>query len=609
MRTGRTSMMRAPEWRSLVRIPDCEPVNEIAASPRCLERHRQQRHRDALAARQQHVELAPRRRRRHRARQRQQLVGGLAHRRDHDDHALAQRHRRGHAIGDAPEPRRIGDARAAIFLHDDRLHASHLYVARLSIIPALFSPNVLPPSRRPAGPARPPARTLRTSAPPRRRPPSITPDRPGQSRSPARTTTTAARAEYDALDRARARARRRAAPRSRRTSSSSSTRISIAATSKRPTTSSSRRRRSGIPRSSPARSRTTALRDAAVRIEQAFKKRGAHEEVLVALVLELTLAPGDAAVRARYDEIAGWLRAGGATESEMRRDRRRPRPRHRRSRDRGAPVAVALRRRRADARSTSSATTPASPAIRSASAAGRARAATTCARILQGGPRPSTAYDLARLYLRISKPDEAVAKLRAHQDAAAGRRADPRAHRALGRQAGDAARRHQRGRPARAGARRRRRRRARVHRRHRGASPQARRAAPVRRRDRHGARSARRRHARVRGGAPAAADATARSGSSWRACGSAASSPSSTTRTSTSSQLEPQLKKVEAFHAAAHKQFPGEPIHPSLAGALFEVGRGYYNAGRVRQGDGVPRALARPSSRRRRRSSRWARSA
>ena len=46
-------------------------------------------------------------------------------------------------------------------------------------------------------------------------------------------------------------------------------------------------------------------------------------------------------------------------------------------------------------------------------------------------------------------------------------------------------------------------------------------------------------------------------------------------------QLEPQLKKVEAFHAAAQKQFPGEPLHPSMAGALFEVGRGYFNVGRL----------------------------
>ncbi len=33
MRTGRTSMMRAPEWRSLVRMPDCEPVKLIASRP------------------------------------------------------------------------------------------------------------------------------------------------------------------------------------------------------------------------------------------------------------------------------------------------------------------------------------------------------------------------------------------------------------------------------------------------------------------------------------------------------------------------------------------------------------------------------------------------
>ncbi len=31
---GRTSMMRAPEWRSLVKMPDCEPVNEMASTPR-----------------------------------------------------------------------------------------------------------------------------------------------------------------------------------------------------------------------------------------------------------------------------------------------------------------------------------------------------------------------------------------------------------------------------------------------------------------------------------------------------------------------------------------------------------------------------------------------
>ncbi len=34
MRWGRTSMMRASKWRSLVRMPDCEPVKEMASKPR-----------------------------------------------------------------------------------------------------------------------------------------------------------------------------------------------------------------------------------------------------------------------------------------------------------------------------------------------------------------------------------------------------------------------------------------------------------------------------------------------------------------------------------------------------------------------------------------------
>jgi tetratricopeptide (TPR) repeat protein len=55
-------------------------------------------------------------------------------------------------------------------------------------------------------------------------------------------------------------------------------------------------------------------------------------------------------------------------------------------------------------------------------------------------------------------------------------------------------------------------------------------------------------------------------------------------------ELEAYMKKVEAFHAEARKRFAAEPLHTSLAGALFEVGRGYYNAGRV---DGAVRYLQR----------------
>src|SRR5204862_46688 len=46
-------------------------------------------------------------------------------------------------------------------------------------------------------------------------------------------------------------------------------------------------------------------------------------------------------------------------------------------------------------------------------------------------------------------------------------------------------------------------------------------------------------------------------------------------------ELEKALARVETFHAEAQKRFPREPLRTSLAGALFEVGRGLYNAGRI----------------------------
>lgn len=47
--------------------------------------------------------------------------------------------------------------------------------------------------------------------------------------------------------------------------------------------------------------------------------------------------------------------------------------------------------------------------------------------------------------------------------------------------------------------------------------------------------------------------------------------------------LEHELSRVEAFYQAAKKQFPQRTLEPSMAGALFEVGRGYYNAGRAKE--------------------------
>jgi tetratricopeptide (TPR) repeat protein len=46
-------------------------------------------------------------------------------------------------------------------------------------------------------------------------------------------------------------------------------------------------------------------------------------------------------------------------------------------------------------------------------------------------------------------------------------------------------------------------------------------------------------------------------------------------------ELDKELDKVEKFHAEADKKFPGKHLRPDMADALFEVGRGYYNAGRI----------------------------
>jgi tetratricopeptide (TPR) repeat protein len=51
------------------------------------------------------------------------------------------------------------------------------------------------------------------------------------------------------------------------------------------------------------------------------------------------------------------------------------------------------------------------------------------------------------------------------------------------------------------------------------------------------------------------------------------------------SGLPAELAHVEAFHAEAQKRFSQQPLSPGLAGAVFEVGRGYYNAGRIAEAE------------------------
>lgn len=152
--------------------------------------------------------------------------------------------------------------------------------------------------------------------------------------------------------------------------------------------------------------RDQALRQGAVEIEHAFKKRGAHEPVLVALCVQLTLAPGDKGAHARLDEVTAWLRGGGATESEY-----------------GATVDG--RGRVIDDLETASRLWP-SPFVvdrlaqlyferhaagASEPLAGKHRRGNDLRAILAGASHSSTAYDLMRLYLRVSQPAAAVAAL------------------------------------------------------------------------------------------------------------------------------------------------------------------------------------------------------
>ena len=130
-RPGVTSMILALPWVPVVITPACEPVNERACAPERLDGHRHQRVGDALAGGQQHVHLARRRRRAHLLGQVQQVVGGVAHRRDHDDDVVALLLGLDDALGDAADPVGVGHRRSAVLLHDER-HVDRFSSAFLS---------------------------------------------------------------------------------------------------------------------------------------------------------------------------------------------------------------------------------------------------------------------------------------------------------------------------------------------------------------------------------------------------------------------------------------------------------------------------------------------
>jgi tetratricopeptide (TPR) repeat protein len=324
-----------------------------------------------------------------------------------------------------------------------------------------------------------------------------------------------------------------------------------------------------------AKPRDPGLQSAAAKIESTFRKRGAHEEVILALCVQLALDDSAKSnIRARLDQVMGWLRAGGASDSELG----------------GAPDG---RGRVIEDLETVARVWPSPFVVEQLSnlyyerqdagaaeaLAGKRRRGGDLRALLQGGALPSASYDLSRLWLRVSRPDEAVAALRRVKVTRPG---DEQVRTLVERYAAKTAT------PADAlqmamllaqghddadvaervcndSTRR---------------FPQA--AEPhlcagqiAMARDR--LVVAMRHFEAARAQQPTNREIWQQLARLYeRRLFQVVSSENLNV-----ADLEPQLKKVEEFHQAAAKQFPGEPLRPSLAGALYEVGRGYYNAGRL----------------------------
>src|SRR5699024_959585 len=88
-----------------------------------VQRHRQHRHRDALPRGDQHVHLARRRVRGHLLGEVDQIIGGVAHRGDHDDHLVTGLRVEGDALRDALDGVGVSDGGSSEFL-DDQAHGA-----------------------------------------------------------------------------------------------------------------------------------------------------------------------------------------------------------------------------------------------------------------------------------------------------------------------------------------------------------------------------------------------------------------------------------------------------------------------------------------------------
>ena len=98
----------------------------LGVHPDVVQGHAHERHGLAFTGRDEHVHLTARVDNRHLAGQPQQLVGLLAHGRDHEDHLVATPHGAGNVIGHLAHAIRIRD-RGASELLDDECHGAPRY--------------------------------------------------------------------------------------------------------------------------------------------------------------------------------------------------------------------------------------------------------------------------------------------------------------------------------------------------------------------------------------------------------------------------------------------------------------------------------------------------
>ena len=130
-------------WAVSVMMPTWLPVKLIASTPRSASAMHTSAMRDPLAGGEQHVHLAPGLGRRHVVGQRDQVVGRLAHRRDHDDDVVAVAAGERHVLGDGPDAVGVGDRRAAVLL-DDQGHGVGTVTGLAAAWPGRFRSVALP---------------------------------------------------------------------------------------------------------------------------------------------------------------------------------------------------------------------------------------------------------------------------------------------------------------------------------------------------------------------------------------------------------------------------------------------------------------------------------